>query len=348
MVSLPREDVDHILERTAHLWGAARDKSIFLTGGTGFVGSWLLESFLAANEHFRLNAKIVVLSRDPERFLEQHSHLKAEKNLDFLQGQISDFSFPSGDFELVIHAATEQGKPPSRAYPLGPFEDNVIGTKRVLEFARHMRSRRVLITSSGAVYGVQPPTQSHITEDDALSPSTGDPLSAYGQSKRVSEFMGTAYASAHGFDILIARLFAFIGPRLPLDLNFAAGNFIRDAMQSEVINVSGDGTTIRSYLYASDLTIWLWTILFQGAPGRPYNVGSSEPISIKDLAGLVSGSFERKPEVKLGQAAVPGRPPARYVPSNQRALNELGLEECIPVDEGIRRTVKWCTQGQRD
>jgi nucleoside-diphosphate-sugar epimerase len=348
MVGLPRDDVDHILKQTAHLWSTARDKSVFLTGGTGFVGSWLLESFLAANERFGLNASITVLSRDPERFLERHSYLKAQKNLDFLEGRITDFSFPSGNFELIIHAATEQGKPTSLEFPLGPFEDNVIGTKRVLEFARHARSSRVLITSSGAVYGVQPPSQSHIAEDDALSPSTGDPLSAYGQSKRISEFMGTAYASAYGFELLMARLFAFIGPRLPLDLNFAAGNFIRDAMQSEAINVSGDGTTIRSYLYAADMAIWLWTILFQGTSGRPYNVGSSEPISIKDLADLVSGSFEPQPEVKLGQAAIPGRLPARYVPSTQRACNELGLEECIPVDEGIRRTVKWCTQSQRD
>ena len=184
--------------------------------------------------------------------------------------------------------------------------------------------------------------------EEVEAPATTDANSAYGQAKRVSEFTVQMYGRSYGFDSLIARLFAFVGPRLPLDLNFAAGNFIRDAMQSEAINVSGDGTTIRSYLYAADLAIWLWTILFQGTSGRPYNVGSSEPISIKELADLVSGNFEPQPEVKLGQAAIPGRLPARYVPSNQRACNELGLEECIPVDEGIRRTVKWCTQSQRD
>lgn len=341
MARLPEQDIDHILHHTAPLWENVRGKSLFLTGGTGFVGSWMLESFLAANHRLALDAEILVLSRDPKTFLSRHEHLDGISGLSFVEGDLNSFVLPHRNFEYFIHAATEQGKLPSREHPLGPFEDNVTGTKRVLDFASQTGVRRMLFTSSGAVYGSQPPMLSHLSEEDSLAPSIGDPMAAYGHSKRACEFMGSAYASAYGFDLLIARLFAFIGPRLPLDLNFAAGNFIGDALQGRAITISGDGTTIRSYLYAADMAIWLWTILFLGASCRPYNVGSNEPLSILDLAYLVRAEFNGGPNLNIGRAAIPGSLPARYVPSTDRAQTELGLAQWISIDEGIRRMVEW-------
>lgn len=348
MAQLLEQDIDHIIGHTAHLWENVRGKSIFLTGGTGFVGSWLLESFLAANERFALNAELTLLSRDPNKFLARHDYLDKRTGLSFLEGELASFQFPKGDFEFVIHAATEQGKPTSRDHPLGPFDDNIVGARHVLDFVSQASSRRVLFTSSGAVYGVQPPTVSHLSEDENLAPSTSDPMLAYGHSKRACEFMGCAYAAAHGFDLLIARLFAFVGPRLPLHLNFAAGNFIGDALQGRAINIAGDGTTVRSYLYAADMTIWLWTILFQGVSGRPYNVGSNEPVSIFELARVVRNKFDDKPDINLGRTAIPGSLPARYVPSTERAQTELGLAQWISIDEGVHRMAEWYTQNKRD
>jgi dTDP-glucose 4,6-dehydratase len=143
-----------------------------------------------------------------------------------------------------------------------------------------------------------------------------------------------------GFDATRPRAFAVVGPYLPIDRHFAIGNFIRDALAGGPIVVEGDGTPVRSYLYSSDLALWLLTILVEGLPGHAYNVGSEEAVSIADLARLVAGRSGRPIAVEIrGQAA--GGVADRYVPSTIGARNELGLRVTVPLDEAIDRTLDW-------
>jgi nucleoside-diphosphate-sugar epimerase len=320
-------DLDHVLAHTQDLWPSLRNTSIFITGGTGFVGTWLLESLIWADAQLDLGIKAILITRNPEAFAKKSPHLANHPALHIIEADACCFPFPEGEFPFIIHAATERSFNAVPEYPLSTFDRDVKATRRVLEFARTHGARRVLFTSSGAVYGQQPPTLTHIPEEYA-----GDPRTPYGHAKRISEWMCTMYASQYNFDALIARLFAFVGPGLPLDANFAVGNFIRDAMNGGPIRIQGDGTPSRSYLYAADLAIWLWTILIKGESCRPYNVGSDEEITIADLARTVGG------EIEIARQPIPGAPPARYVPSIQRARQELNLRPLIGLAEGIRRT----------
>jgi dTDP-glucose 4,6-dehydratase len=124
-----------------------------------------------------------------------------------------------------------------------------------------------------------------------------------------------------------------------MDIQYAMGNFIRDASQGETIRVSGDGTPFRSYLYAADLAIWLWTILFKGQPCHPYNVGSDRSISIAELADLVRQLVSPGIEITIAQHADLTHPPQRYVPSVERARVELSLESWVSLEQAIERTV---------
>jgi dTDP-glucose 4,6-dehydratase len=162
----------------------------------------------------------------------------------------------------------------------------------------------------------------------------------YGEGKRVGELISTLFAKEFGFEAKIARLFALVGPYLPLDAHFAMGNFIRDAINRRTIVVEGNGTPYRSYMYAADFVLWLLAILFKGVSVRPYNVGSDSPISILELAEKVA-SYRKPPlDVRVMKPRT-CEPPSRYVPSIKRAKEEMGLDLCFGLEEAISAMMRW-------
>ncbi len=338
---LSAEDLDHVLAHTRELWAEARGASFFITGGTGFFGLWLLESFTRANDALALGMRAVVLTRDPAAFARKAPHLATRADLGFVPGDMRSFAFPPGRFAYVIHAATDTALPAPGADPVEVKNTIVEGTRRVLDFAAQAGVRKFLLTSSGAVYGAQPADLTHLPEDYTGRPDPAAPGSGYGLGKTISEELCVERARRDGYECKIARCFAFVGPHLPLDAHFAIGNFIRDARRGGPLRVAGDGTPMRSYLYAADLAVWLWTLLFRAPAGRPYNVGSDDDRSIAAHAQCVRGLCGIESPVQVARPRDPAEPVRRYVPAIGRARDELGLRVWIPEEEGIRRTLAW-------
>ena len=335
------KDQEHILKHSKGLWEELRGKSVFITGGTGFFGKWLLESFVLANEKFNLNAKVVVLSRNPNAFRRKFPHFNASLSIEYHQGDVRNFGFVRSKFDYIIHAATDADEKLNIENPLLMLDTIIGGTRRTLEFAKHCGAKRFLLISSGAIYGEQPSELSHIPEEYSSSPNLIHPASAYGEAKRHSELLCSIYQKQFGLETIIARPFAFVGPYLNLNIHFAIGNFIRDGLSGNVIHVLGDGTPYRSYLYAADLAIWLWTILVRGKIGRIYNVGSDKEISIANVAKQVGSCFSRQFEVIVHQSPIPETLAKRYVPSIDRAKKELELQCWIDLEEALQRTIEF-------
>jgi len=334
-------DLDHVLAHTERLWEDVRGQRIFITGGTGFFGCWLLESFVHANDSLALNAQATVLTRRPDLFRERVRHLGCDPSVDLWEGDVRSFRFPKGTFSHVIHAAAESSTGQNEADPLAMLETLVDGTRRSLEFAIACGARRFLLSSSGAVYGAQPADLSHVPEDFAGGPDSADRRSAYAEGKRAAETLCAVYAHRYGLHTAIARGFAFIGPYLPTDAHFAAGNFIRDAMDGGPIRVNGDGTPFRSYLYGADLAIWLWTILLRAPVARPYNVGSADAVTVEALAGMVAASARPPARVAIARRPGAGARAHRYVPDIRRAEVDLGLRPLVSLPDAIDRTLAW-------
>jgi len=334
------DDLNLVLARTETLWPELRGQRIFITGGTGFFGRWLLESFAWANTRLDLKAEVVVLTRNPAAFAKKAPQLAANPAIQLHVGDVRDFIFPPGRFSHVIHGATDASVKLNQENPLLMFDTIVEGTRRTLELAAAAGARKFLFLSSGAVYGKQPPELSHIPEDFVGAPDPTNPLSSYGEGKRAGEMLAAILARQHGFEAKIARAFTFVGPHLPLDGHFAVGNFIRDGLAGGPIQVLGDGTPVRSYLYSAELAVWLWTILFQGANARAYNVGSETCLTIAETARAVADSFSPPLPVKIQTPAGSG-PALRYVPCTRRARKELGLTQEIEPCRAIEKTLRW-------
>ena len=339
----PIEDAD-----LAHIWLQAsacitelHSARLFITGGTGFFGCWLLESLRFAKEHLGFQTEVVVLTRDPGAFIKKMPHLARMQGLELLEGDVTDFVYPQGEFTHVVHAATETNVGLNEEQSLILWDTITQGTRHVLNFAAQAQVKTFLLVSSGAVYGVQPPTLPRIDETYLGAPDPLEIRSTYGLGKRAAEHLGVMYAKRHDMHVKIARCFAFMGPYMPLTTHFAMGNFINNARQKKPIHILGDGSPFRSYLYAADLIVWLWVILCKGETGRAYNVGSEEAINLSTLATHVAQSVQDALPVFIAKQPNPEDLPARYVPDTQRAKNELQLQQSVSLSEGIQRTVRW-------
>ncbi len=337
---LPADDLSHILEHTRDYWNEMRGEQIFVTGGTGFFGAWLVESFLFANEQLGLRSKITLLTRNPTRFQKRFPLIQGNPAVRLCVGDVETFNESSQPHKFVIHAATESTINLGATDPQRLIQSVVNGTQHVLDWAQSNRTQKLLFVSSGAVYGPQPPDLANVPESYLGAPDVNSPNAAYGESKRLAELL-CILNSSNRMEIKIARCFAFIGPHLPLDVHFAAGNFLRDVLAGSPIVVNGDGSPLRSYLYMSDLAIWLWTILFKGHAKTAYNVGSDLAISIEDLARQTAKLISPALEVNIQSPRDLTQACRQYVPDIARARTELDLKALVPLELGLRKTLDW-------
>ena len=334
-------DLEHIFAHTKNLWEGLRGQRIFITGGTGFFGCWLLESFAWANDKLHLNASALVLTRNPAAFEKKAPHLFHHSAIGFHQGDMQDFEFPDGRFSHLIHAAVYQHSAGTQESPLCMVNEMLKGTERVLDFCIQAKVKKVLLISTGAVYGE---TQSTITKIPEHFPGSLDPAlstSAYHHVRRMMENISVLYAKDHAFEVKIARCFSFIGPYIPLNGRFAVSDFIKDLLLKSPITIKGDGKPVRSYLYSADLTYWLWTILFRGKSCWPYNVGSEFPKTIREIAVEFANESVPPLHVLVLNKSIPGQAQDQYIPDTTRARTDIGLRHIISLAEGIQKTMNW-------
>lgn len=335
---VPVPELDEVLLPCAQAWQGLRGKRVFITGGTGTVGIWMLELFCRANALWNLGAGIQALSRNPQAFRERCPHLAADPAVSLLEGDVRSFG-PLDSVDLAIHGAADASG--SRSYDdlLGHLDTLVLGTRHALERLVEAKAGRVLILSSGAVYGPQPPDLERVDETFTEAPDGLNPGTRYAQGKRMAEHYGAVFQHQFGLEAVIARGFALVGPHMPLDAHFALGNFIRDALRGGPVIVQGNGTPWRSYLYASDYAAACWQVLLNGQPGRAYNVGSSDAIQLEALAQLVASPLGL-PVLVQGRAEAAGSS-SRYIPSDLRIRDELGFRPMVGLTQAIQRTMDW-------
>jgi UDP-glucuronate decarboxylase len=312
-------------------WTDLKGSRILITGGTGFFGKWLVSGLSFANIARQLDLQIDIVSRQA-----QPSALAPF--ISFIAGDVRTFRAPrNARYTHLIHAATPADIDVINANPADVFDICETGTRNAIAQCVSNGVRNLLLTSSGAVYGPRfDPLK--ISEDDPLPSKTAD-LSAYAAGKMRSEEIIASMTSDCGLNASICRCFAFAGSYLPLRKNFAIGNFVYDAVRKKPIAVRGNGKSTRSYLYASDLVVWLLAALTRNSGVTTYNVGSSHEISISDLAKTISLTINGTENVEHHPAEVIRE--THYVPNIDRIQKAFGLEAKISLTVAIERMARW-------
>lgn len=339
--SIVQQDIETIVKIVGTDLNRLQGKRLFITGGTGFIGTWLLETISRLNEGWEHPCIVYVLTRNPQAFAHKMPHLAARSEFLFLQGDISSFEYPDHACDLIIHAAAPVEPKIVNKNPLDVAETIVNGIRRVLKLASIKQVESFMYISSGAVYGSQPAELERIPENYQGAPDISSFRSAYGEAKRYGEVLCALYFQRLAVPVRIVRPFTFVGCYQNLDSGFAVTDFIKNSLCGLPIEIQGDGTPIRSYCYSADLTIALLKILLGGRAGRAYNVGSEDGISIRELAQRIVAITGATVEIKVMQPTQEGRKPASYVPDISRLRTELDYEPHYSLDESLKRTISW-------
>ena len=336
-------DLEEIIQTSASDLEEIVNKPLVITGASGFVGTWLTLSWVAARKKLNGRGQLLITSRNPQSLLPLISVIDSHSPVISLSSDIRNLHIPS-DFRNgnLIHAATPASATLNIEDPLEMLNVIMEGQGKVLLEAKQTNSR-VLFLSSGAIYGKQPLNQDQLPEDWNGGPSLTDTYSAYHEGKRIAELMGNIAVERAGVHVTTGRLFAFIAPFLPFGTHFAAGNFMRDALESSEIVINSGGGSIRSYQYATDLCSSLWALAVRGNPGVAYNVGSDKEISIRELAEVVIRNVNPNAHAEVkGIDTIENV--SRYVPSIRKITDDLNVKNNVNLEEAIRRTSLWSVQ----
>lgn len=335
-----REDVRDVLAGRQHVLDPLRQRHVFITGGSGFLGTWMIELIAHLNEQYGFCTRVTVYSRQSRSLLTRAPHLRDHGWLHFQDGDVRYLAEIPRDVAFVVHAAAITDR---RFFASGPTvvaETNSLGTARVLRAALLLDSlEKFVLLSSGLVYGNQPWSVQRIDEEFA-GPSPRSGVSAvYSESKRMSEVFAQAAISESKLPVVILRPFAFVGPYQSLNLPWAVTDFVRDSFNGGPIRIMGDGAAVRSLMYASDYAFWTLAAIARGEPRNAYNIGSPDHIDLLSLAKLIAEQFQPQPVVvtHCGQ----GHSPSVLVPDVAKAQSALGVSLTVDLRKALQRTVEW-------
>lgn len=318
---------------------------ILLTGGTGFVGKWMLQTAKIAQENSATKIEIVVPTRRLSSDHVQTAIAIGCPHVSWIEADFMNDQLDFGHIDMIIHAATPASAQLNAENPAEMLQINVETMESVLRYASD--NKPLLFTSSGAVYGTQPQTVRHIAEGYVEPNPSTEHHNAYAQGKLIAERMCRESGSSGQCSPIIARLFAFGGEHLPRDTHFAIGNFIQNALSHQPIVIRGDGQARRSYLYGADMATWLWSALAYGETESPFHIGSEHSVSILELAQIVatvSGEvLNYFPEINVAKEIDFLESIQQYVPANSVTRKTLHVSEWTSLAEMIKRTILHAT-----
>ncbi|WP_060825354.1 NAD-dependent epimerase/dehydratase family protein [Sulfurospirillum cavolei] len=312
-----------------------KNKEILITGGSGFVGTWLTQLLLYLNDTYNFNITLYLIARQLTCNLE--ALIDSRKDIIFIKNDIRNIrEFPK-DIAYIIHAASS---PDNRIYMSNPIESmNIIsdGTKNTMENALLLEKlEKIVHLSSGQIYGS---LDSHnITENDFGKLNCNSISAIYPEAKRYAETLVNAYRSLHKLPVVQVRPFSFIGPFMSLNKPWAVNSFIRDVLKTKNIRILGNGKPVRSYMYPTDMAVWILTMLLYGKSGASYNLGSDVGISLEEVAIKIKNIVGNDVSIEILNM---NDSCSEFVPNIDYVRHELDLDITVNIDDTLKKSIQW-------
>ena len=338
------EDIENISNDKLIDFERFRDKSIFITGATGLIGSQIVKTLSYVNRKMKLNMRLILLIRDYDKTKSIFGDLLKEEYFTIISGDIlSDINIEE-KVDYVIHGASPTSSKYFVEHPVETIKVTVDGTKNVLELAKRKEIQGLVYLSSLEVYG-NPEGKTNISENDYGYIDNLNIRSSYSEGKRMAECLSISYYKEYGVPIKIARLSQTFGAGFDYKYNRVFAEFIRCVIQKKDIILHTEGKTIRTYCYTKDAIIAILFLLLYGEKGEAYNITNEETsVTIKELAELVCNIYADSGIKTI--IDVPkdiekfGYNPEMIIKLNTNKINKLGWKATVGIKDMIIRMKK--------
>lgn len=341
---ITQEDIEYIVNHELD-WNVLSNSTILISGASGFLPSYIVETLVYLNDKLNKNIKIIALVRNKEKALNRFEHHKNRKDLEFLVQDVCEpiNLNPDEKIDYIIHAASNASPKFYGTDPVGTINANVLGTINLLKLAKEKSSKGFLFFSSGEVYGEVKESQIPTKENDYGYIDLTNVRSCYAESKRMGENLCVSWHHQYGVPVKIIRPFHTYGPGMNLNDGRVFADFVSDIINNRNIVMKSDGSNTRAFCYLSDFTAGMFKVLLNGEMGQAYNVGFNKETSIIELAGILVKLFHEK---KLNVIKNESDRSKEYLKSmvsrtcpDVSKIKMLGWEPKIGVEEGFKRTV---------
>lgn len=315
---------------------------IGVTGGTGFLGTWIAETVAALNDEHQLGITLDLYARNISQWAQKYPHLSSRTDVRVHSQDVrSPFEFPRNT-NFVIHAA---GIPNNRVHssdPLRVHQTTVLGLNNTLDAATQLDNLTRFLNVSSCLVSGTPTRPGALAESDYFPIPSGQLHTVYLEAKRAAENLAAIYRSQFRMSVSTIRPFTFTGAYQELDRPWAINNFLRDVLTGSEIRIHGDGSARRSYLYGSDAAWWTLAALVNGADGHIYNVGSPTAVTHLELVKMIGEHVSPKPRVALNTlpSSRQGRQDDLF-PDTSATEQRLGVTQTCSLEQSVDKTYRW-------